>query len=137
MPGLYKDNSFKDNCGFGLITNRNGIRSHSVITKSISALKSMKHRGGIGSDGKTVDGCGLLFNLDHGFFRDSILKEQNLVLPKYFAVAQLFLDSSLKELLPKLNNILKKDSFLLNFPENPKTTNPIININMGFNISDK
>ena len=113
MPGLYKDNSFKDNCGFGLITNRNGIRSHSVITKSINALKSMKHRGGIGSDGKTGDGCGLLFNLDHGFFRDSILKEQNLVLPKYFAVAQLFLDSSLKELLPKLNNILKKEGLRL------------------------
>ena len=113
MPGLYKDNSFKDNCGFGLITNRNGIRSHSVITKSISALKSMTHRGGIGSDGKTGDGCGLLFNLDHGFFRDSILKEQNLVLPKYFAVAQLFLDSSLKELLPKLNNILKKEGLRL------------------------
>ena len=113
MPGLYKNNSFKDNCGFGLITNRNGIRSHSVITKSISALKSMTHRGGIGSDGKTGDGCGLLFNLDHDFFRDSILKEQKLILPKYFAVAQIFLDSSLKELLPKLNNILKKEGLRL------------------------
>jgi hypothetical protein len=36
-----------------------------------------------------------------------------------------------------INKILKNDSFLLNFPENPKTTNPIININTGFNISDK
>ena len=113
MPGLYRDNNFKDNCGFGLITNRNGTKSHSVITKSISALKSMKHRGGIGSDGKTGDGCGLLFNLDHDFFRDAILKEQKIELPKHFAVAQLFLDSSLKDLLPKIENILKKEGLQL------------------------
>ena len=87
MPRLYRDNNFKDNCGFGLITNRNGIKSHSVITKSISALKSMKHRGGIGSDGKTGDGCGLLFNLDHDFYRDTVLKEQKIELPKHFAAS--------------------------------------------------
>ena len=113
MPGLYRDNNFKDNCGFGLITNRNGIKSHSVITKSISALKSMKHRGGIGSDGKTGDGCGLLFNLDHDFYRDTVLKEQKIELPKHFAVAQLFLDSSLEDLLPSIESILKKEGLHL------------------------
>ena len=113
MPGLYRDNNFKDNCGFGLITNRNGIKSHSVITKSISALKSMKHRGGIGSDGKTGDGCGLLFNLDHDFYRDTVLKEQKIELPKHFAVAQLFLDSSLEDLLPNIESILKKEGLHL------------------------
>ena len=35
-----------------------------------------------------------------------------------------------------MNNILKKNSFLLNFPAKPKTTKPITNINIGFNISD-
>jgi glutamate synthase (NADPH/NADH) large chain len=113
MLGLYRDNNFKDNCGFGLITNRNGIKSHSVITKSISALKSMKHRGGIGSDGKTGDGCGLLFNLDHDFYRDTVLKEQKIELPKHFAVAQLFLDSSLEDLLPNIESILKKEGLHL------------------------
>ena len=113
MPRLYRDNNFKDNCGFGLITNRNGIKSHSVITKSISALKSMKHRGGIGSDGKTGDGCGLLFNLDHDFYRDTVLKEQKIELPKHFAVAQLFLDSSLEDLLPNIESILKKEGLHL------------------------
>lgn len=72
----------------------------------------MKHRGGIGSDGKTGDGCGLLFNLDHDFYRDTVLKEQKIELPKHFAVAQLFLDSSLEDLLPNIESILKKKVYI-------------------------
>ena len=78
MPGLIKKEEFKDNCGFGLIANINGIKSHKVIINSINALISMTHRGGVGSDGKTGDGCGLLFDIDHKFFADSVLNEQNI-----------------------------------------------------------
>ena len=46
MPGLIKKEEFKDNCGFGLIANINGIKSHKVIINSINALISMTHRGG-------------------------------------------------------------------------------------------
>jgi len=53
MPGLIKKEEFKDNCGFGLIANINGVKSHKVITNSINALVSMTHRGGVGADGKT------------------------------------------------------------------------------------
>ena len=73
MPGLIKKEEFKDNCGFGLIANINGIKSHKVIINSINALISMTHRGGVGSDGKTGDGCGLLFDIDHKFFADTVL----------------------------------------------------------------
>ena len=113
MPGLYRNNDFKDNCGFGLITNRYGIKSHSVITKSISALKSMTHRGGIGSDGKTGDGCGLLLNLDHEFFRKKIWREQKINLPKHYAVSQMFLDQPIDKILPKLKKILKNEDLQL------------------------
>ena len=58
MPKLYKKDSFKDNCGFGLIANLQGRPSRKIVIDSIEALKSMTHRGGIGSDGKTGDGCG-------------------------------------------------------------------------------
>ena len=36
-----------------------------------------------------------------------------------------------------MNKILKKFSFLLNFPENPTIINDNITIKRGFNISDK
>ena len=59
MSKLFSKDDFRDNCGFGLIADINGIKSHKIINKSINALRSMTHRGAIGADGKTGDGCGL------------------------------------------------------------------------------
>ena len=61
---LFDKNSEKDNCGYGLICNRNGKPSRKVVEKSIDALSSMAHRGGVGFDGKTGDGSGLLFDIN-------------------------------------------------------------------------
>ena len=75
---LYSEAQAKDNCGFGLIVNRHGTLNRDVVTRSIAGLTSMTHRGAIGSDGKTGDGCGLLFDLNQGFFQKRIKKELNL-----------------------------------------------------------
>ena len=90
MPGLIKKQEFRDNCGFGLITNIHGEKSHKLIINSIKALESMAHRGAIGSDGKTGDGCGLLFDIDHDFYRNTLLKEENIELPEIYAIGQVF-----------------------------------------------
>ena len=64
MTKLFSKKDFKDNCGFGLIANIKGNPSHNIVKDSIKALKSMTHRGAIGADGKTGDGCGLLLDID-------------------------------------------------------------------------
>ena len=48
MSGLFNKEDFRDNCGFGLVANINGIQSHKVVINSIDALNSMTHRGGVG-----------------------------------------------------------------------------------------
>ena len=113
MPGLIKKEEFKDNCGFGLIANINGVKSHKVIINSINALISMTHRGGVGSDGKTGDGCGLLFDIDHKFFADTVLKEQNIEIGEYFAIGQIFYHQDISKLLPKIKKILKSENLVL------------------------
>ena len=113
MPGLIKKEEFKDNCGFGLIANINGVKSHKVIINSINALVSMTHRGGVGSDGKTGDGCGLLFDIDHKFFADTVLKEQNSNIGEYFAISQIFYYQDIEKLLPKIKKILKSENLVL------------------------
>ena len=35
MTQLFNKKDFRDNCGFGLIANTHGIKSHSILTKSI------------------------------------------------------------------------------------------------------
>ena len=126
MPGLYRENSFKDNCGFGLITNRYGTKSHDVISDSISALKRMTHRGGIGSDGKTGDGCGLLLNLDHDFFRQTILKEYKVKLPEEFGIAQVFIDAPIEEISSQLVKILHKEGLKIDVIRSVPTDSKIL-----------
>ena len=87
---LFDPSLEKDNCGFGLIAQRNGKRSRKLVKKSILGLTSMTHRGAIGADGKTGDGCGLLFDLNHSFFKLKVGGELDVELPDFFAVAQIF-----------------------------------------------
>ena len=113
MPGLYNKNEFKDNCGFGLIAHKYGESSHAILTKSIDALVSMTHRGGIGSDGKTGDGCGLLINIDHSFFSNQVFKEQNIELPENFAIAQVFFKDNIEKIKKDITDLLKDENLNL------------------------
>jgi glutamate synthase (NADPH/NADH) large chain len=107
---LYSEAQAKDNCGFGLIVNRHGTLNRDVVTRSIAGLTSMTHRGAIGSDGKTGDGCGLLFDLNQGFFQKRIKKELNIQLPELFGIAQIFSSGALKKDIAKIKTILESEN---------------------------
>ena len=126
MPGLFNKEDFKDNCGFGLVANINGVKSHKVITNSIDSLVSMTHRGGVGSDGKTGDGCGLLFDIDHNYFKNIVLDENNIDLGEYFAVAQVFYESNILNILPSIEDILNKEGLKLIFCRNVPVNRDIL-----------
>ncbi|MBU2870246.1 glutamate synthase large subunit [Colwellia sp. E2M01] len=87
---LYDHSVQKDNCGFGLIAHQQGETSHKLIKTAISALDRMQHRGGIASDGKTGDGCGLLLQKPDSFFR-AVAAENDWCLGKKYAVGMIFL----------------------------------------------
>ena len=88
--GLYSPKFEKDNCGFGLIAQMDGKASHWLVETAIESLGNLTHRGAIGADGKTGDGCGLLMAKPDSFFRD-IAKELNLSLADNYAVGTVFL----------------------------------------------
>ena len=88
---LYDPHYQKDNCGFGLIAHQQGETSHKLVKTAISALDRMQHRGGINSDGKTGDGCGLLMQKPDSFFR-AIAEENNWKLGRKYAVGMIFLN---------------------------------------------
>jgi len=102
---LFDKNFEKDNCGYGLICNRNGKPSRKIVEKSIDALSSMAHRGGVGFDGKTGDGSGLLFDINKDFYTKIIKSELSILLPEEFAIGCFF---AKKELKNKLQDDLKK-----------------------------
>ncbi len=90
--GLYRPEFERDNCGFGLIAQMDGKPSHWLIETAIEALGNLTHRGAIGADGKTGDGCGLLLKKPDSFFR-AIAKELSFDLAERFAVAVVFLST--------------------------------------------
>ena len=113
MTKLFSKKDFKDNCGFGLIANIKGNPSHNIVKDSIKALKSMTHRGAIGADGKTGDGCGLLLDIDKDFFKKTLKAEQNIELIENYAIGQLFLSSKIEKILPQIKKILNKQKLKL------------------------
>jgi len=88
--GLYRPEFEKDNCGFGLIAQMDGKPSHWLVETAIEALGNLTHRGAIGADGKTGDGCGLLMKKPDGFFR-AIADELGFNLADNYAVGMVFL----------------------------------------------
>ncbi|PMG43139.1 glutamate synthase large subunit [Shewanella sp. 10N.286.52.B9] len=87
---LYHPSFERDNCGFGLIAQMDGDASHRIVRTAIHGLDRMKHRGGIASDGRTGDGCGLLMSMPKDFFA-AIATENDWHLSRKFAVGMLFL----------------------------------------------
>ncbi|MBT5293768.1 MAG: glutamate synthase large subunit [Cellvibrionales bacterium] len=90
--GLYRPEEFRDNCGFGLIAHLKGDASHRLLSTAIESLTCMTHRGGIAPDGKTGDGCGLLFSKPDSFLRSVAQDDAGITLPENYAVAMLFLN---------------------------------------------
>lgn len=88
--GLYNQALEKDNCGFGLIAHMGGEASHKLVRTAMSSLARMAHRGGIASDGKTGDGCGLLLQKPDTFFQ-AIAAEEGWTLGGRYGVGMIFL----------------------------------------------
>ena len=97
---LYRPEFERDNCGFGLIAQMDGNSSHRLIEISIEALGNLTHRGAIGADGKTGDGCGLLIKKPDRFFK-SVGQELNFKFSKNYAVGMVFLSQN--KISAKLN----------------------------------
>ena len=80
------------------------------MKRSIAGLNSMTHRGAIGSDGKTGDGCGLLFDLNKNFYKKVLKKEKNLDISDFFGISQIFSSHSIKNDSSKIKAILESES---------------------------
>ncbi|HET8711556.1 MAG TPA: hypothetical protein VFM32_09280, partial [Spongiibacteraceae bacterium] len=89
--GLYRVEDERDNCGFGLIAHMKGQVSHRLVRKAIESLRRMTHRGAIGADGKTGDGCGLLFKKPDAFLRAVARASFSVELAPLYGVGQIFL----------------------------------------------
>ncbi|MFM9973857.1 MAG: glutamate synthase large subunit [Beijerinckiaceae bacterium] len=90
--GFYDPAHEKDACGVGFVADMKNRRSHSIVSKGLDILRNLVHRGAVGADPKAGDGCGMLTQIPHRFFKEECAK-LGFGLPEQgsYAVGQFFL----------------------------------------------
>src|SRR5579875_821223 len=68
--GLYDSQFEHDACGVGFVADLTGRQGHSVVSKALTALCNLEHRGAQGGDPGTGDGAGILTQIPDAFFRE-------------------------------------------------------------------
>ncbi|HKB89049.1 MAG TPA: glutamate synthase large subunit, partial [Opitutaceae bacterium] len=92
---LYNPEFEHDACGVGFIAKLSGERSHDVLSRAITALKSLAHRGAIDADAVTGDGAGVLTQIPHELFREYLdKKKKQLFRDQDLGVGMVFLPRS-------------------------------------------
>lgn len=86
--GLYDYREEHDACGIGFYANMDNKRSHDIIEKSLEMLRRLDHRGGVGADGITGDGAGIMTEIPYQLFEQ--LTEFKVPGEGYYAVGFFF-----------------------------------------------
>ncbi|MBT3071938.1 glutamate synthase large subunit [Rhodomicrobium sp. Az07] len=90
--GLYHPSREHDACGFGLIANIKGVKSHAIVQDALKILLNLEHRGAVGADPLAGDGAGILVQLPHDFFvAEGVRIGFRLPQTGYYGVGQLFM----------------------------------------------
>jgi glutamate synthase (NADPH/NADH) large chain len=88
---LYRPGFEQDSCGFGLMAQMDDKPSHWLVQTAIDSLARLTHRGAVAADGKSGDGCGLLFKKPDGFLR-AVAAEKGFNLAQLYAAGLVFLN---------------------------------------------
>jgi glutamate synthase (NADPH/NADH) large chain/glutamate synthase (ferredoxin) len=67
--GLYDPRFEHDACGVGMVARLDNMPTHDVITRAITALENLEHRGATGADPCTGDGAGILMQMPDELLR--------------------------------------------------------------------
>jgi glutamate synthase domain-containing protein 2/glutamate synthase domain-containing protein 1/glutamate synthase domain-containing protein 3 len=67
--GLYDPRFEHDACGVGMVARLDNRPTHEVISRAITALENLEHRGASGADACTGDGAGILMQMPDELLR--------------------------------------------------------------------
>ncbi len=67
--GLYDPRYEHDACGVGMVARLDNQATHEVVTRALTALENLEHRGASGADPLTGDGAGILMQMPDELLR--------------------------------------------------------------------
>jgi glutamate synthase (NADPH/NADH) large chain len=90
--GLYDPRFEHDSCGVGFVADMKNRKSHDIVAMGLRILENLDHRGAVGADPKLGDGCGILVQIPHRFFKEECGK-LGFALPEpgHYGIGQFFM----------------------------------------------
>ncbi|MBD8869701.1 glutamate synthase large subunit [Nocardioides sp. MJB4] len=70
--GLYDGEHEHDACGVAFVGTLTGVPSHDIVSKALTALRNLEHRGAAGAEPNSGDGAGILMQVPDAFLRDEV-----------------------------------------------------------------
>ncbi len=67
--GLYDPRHEKDACGVAFVATLTGEATHDIVSKALTALRNLEHRGAAGAEVNSGDGAGILMQVPDAFLR--------------------------------------------------------------------
>ncbi|HTA05354.1 MAG TPA: glutamate synthase central domain-containing protein, partial [Solirubrobacteraceae bacterium] len=87
--GLYDPSYEHDACGVGMVARLDNQPTHDVVTRAVTALENLEHRGASGADPRTGDGAGILMQMPDELLRSDV--DFELPAPGQYGVLMCFL----------------------------------------------
>ncbi len=87
--GLYDPRFEHDACGVGMVARLDNLPTHEVVSRAITALENLEHRGANGADPRTGDGAGILMQMPDELLRGVV--DFELPRPGRYGVLMCFL----------------------------------------------
>ncbi len=70
--GLYDPRFEHDACGVGMVARLDNLATHEVVSRALTALENLEHRGATGADPCTGDGAGILMQMPDELLRSTV-----------------------------------------------------------------
>ena len=70
--GLYDPANEHDACGVAMVATLNKKHSHEIVSKALTALRNLEHRGASGAEPDSGDGAGILIQVPDKFYRSVV-----------------------------------------------------------------
>ncbi|HEY3292405.1 MAG TPA: glutamate synthase large subunit [Candidatus Nanopelagicaceae bacterium] len=70
--GLYDPAFEHDACGVAMVATLNKVATHEIVTKALTALRNLEHRGASGAEPDSGDGAGILIRIPDKYFREEV-----------------------------------------------------------------
>ena len=109
--GLYDPANEHDACGVAMVATLNKTKTHEIVSKALTALRNLEHRGASGAEPDSGDGAGILIQIPDEFYRSVV----DFKLPSlgFYATGVFFIEAGNSDYLEQISQIATEEGLCI------------------------